>query len=645
MVETKQPDGTPSFVEQLDAFDLTAPSGFELPPVMIHGNDVTHVITEEGVANPRLCRSAEQCTAALRAVAGDTEFGRARLATQTADLRKRRPTSGSAWMPARRNLLAPKTIEDLVRCSDGLYQPPARFRKDNAEAVTKENSRRTSSLTLRLSAKESAMASSIQKTGSLKSSDSRSWLERLWASRAMRGTNDTEKPGAMVPPLDRAKRLAEALLSERGEASGAVVAHELHESLRTLGADDRLTFHRFLATGFEPNAKALRAAAEAYLAEPTPEGAARLAEAADPPRQELLRRMNLSPGGTSALVAMRKEISTRLREAPELMLLDADLKHLFASWFNRGFLELRRIDWQTPAAVLEKLIAYEAVHEIQGWDDLRRRLESDRRCFGFFHPALPGEPLIFVEVALVEGLASSIQTLLAPGGVEEAARGRAAHADTAIFYSISNCQDGLRGVSFGNFLIKQVVEELKAELPQLTRFSTLSPVPGFRRWLEKRLGADGSEAAALAPLMTDGWWQNMAISEALRQPLMRLCGTYLTDRSNPKAPIDPVARFHLGNGARLERVNWLGNVAQRGIKESYGIMVNYLYGTETIEANHEAFVHDGIIARSPEVDALLESETARDRVRTTPPRSDKGSAGAETKQTARHAVWSENTAT
>jgi malonyl-CoA decarboxylase len=448
-------------------------------------------------------------------------------------------------------------------------------------------------------------------------------LERLWASLPMRGSADPGRPGTVVPPLDRAKRLAEALLSERGEASGAVVARELHDSLRALGADDRLAFHRFLATSFAPEAKPLHAAAEAYLAEPTPEAAARLAEAADPPRQELLRRMNMSLGGTRALVAMREELLTQLRDAPELKLLDADLKHLFASWFNRGFLELRRIDWQTPAAVLEKLIAYEAVHEIQGWEDLRRRLASDRRCFGFFHPALPGEPLIFVEVALVQGLAGSVQPLLARDQDEEAATMRAARADTAIFYSISNCQDGLRGVSFGNFLIKHVVEELKTELPHLTRFSTLSPVPGFHRWLEKRLAADDTDAVSFSTLKTENWWEDSAISEALCQPLMHLCASYLTERSGPKGPADPVARFHLGNGARLERVNWLGNVAPRGIKESYGIMVNYLYDPDTIEANHEAFIHHGTVARSPEVDALLGSDTRPDRTRAVPPRSER----------------------
>ena len=261
-----------------------------------------------------------------------------------------------------------------------------------------------------------------------------------------------------LAPLGRAKQLAATLLSERSEASGALVARELREVLRALDASDR---HGF--------------------------------------QQELLRRINMAPGGTGALIAMRSEIASWLRGEPELKLLDADLKHLFASWFNRGFIELRRLDWQTPAAVLEKLIAYEAVHEIKGWDDLRRRLAPDRRCFAFFHPALPGEPLIFVEVALVQGLATAMPPLLARETDEEAARAQAARADTAIFYSISNCQDGLRGVAFGNFLIKQVVEELKAEFPQLKRFSTLSPVPGFRRWLGQRLANGGDPDAALLP--------------------------------------------------------------------------------------------------------------------------------------------------
>jgi len=414
-------------------------------------------------------------------------------------------------------------------------------------------------------------------------------------------------------PVDRVKQLAAILLSERGEASGAQVARELHQVLRALDADDRHSFQRYLATEFQPDKAALRTAAERYLADTTAEAAAALAQAADPPRQELLRLMNMAPGGTGTLIAMRRELTAHLHDEPELKLLDADLRHLFASWFNRGFLELRRIDWQSPAAVLEELIAYEAVHEIHGWHDLRRRLAPDRRCFAFFHPALPDDPLIFVEVALVEGLSEAVQPLLVQDSDDDAARKRAAQADTAIFYSISNCQDGLRGISFGNFLIKQVVEELKNELQHLTRFSTLSPVPGFRRWLTKRLASTSDPAAALLARIETGA-NTPKIDDSLKPLIMRFCAAYLTRHASTEEPTDPVARFHLGNGARLERINWLGNTAPRGIQESFGIMVNYRYDIETIERNHEAFVNDGTVMRSADVDALLPPSISRRRI-------------------------------
>jgi malonyl-CoA decarboxylase len=463
----------------------------------------------------------------------------------------------------------------------------------------------------------------------------RSWIERLgvgrvWASIADRGRRFAPLPASSIGPGERARLLAEALISNRGEASGAAVARELHGVLSVLDAAQRLEFYRFVATNLAPAPADLAAAAQAYLAEATARTAADLADAAEPVRQELLRRMNTSRGGTAMLVAMRKEILPLVKVHAELQPLEGDLFHLLASWFNRGFLEMRRIDWNTPAAVLDKLIAYEAVHEIQGWDDLRRRLAPDRRCFGFFHPALPGEPLIFVEVALVTGLAGAVQSLLARDTDEDEQRLSAAQADTAIFYSISNSQDGLRGISFGNFLIKQVVEELRAELPQLLRFSTLSPVPGFAGWLAKHgsdetllaktlrpadraalaaaIGAEEEDAKLLqAALALPEWWKNPTAAAALQPPLLRLCATYLTSvRKGGQGALDPVARFHLGNGARLERVNWMGNTEPRGLKESHGIMVNYLYDTATIEANHEAYTRELVIARSEEVEALLQ---------------------------------------
>lgn len=464
----------------------------------------------------------------------------------------------------------------------------------------------------------------------------RTWIDRLWSSIAEHGRMFVTLPNDNLPGLERAELLADALLGGRGEASGAALATALLAGLRDLPPPDRQKFFLFLARGFEPDHARLEAAARAYLAAPSAATATALADAAEPPRQELLRRMNMAPRGTAALIDMRTAVLTDLREKPELAPLDSDLRHLFASWFNRGFLELRRIDWRTQAFVLEKLITYEAVHQIQGWDDLRRRLAPDRRCFAFFHPALPDEPLIFVEVALVQGLAEAIGPLLAHTPDEPAAdnllQEAASRADTAIFYSISNCQEGLRGISFGNFLIKQVVAELQAELPRLRRFSTLSPVPGLRRavmavldrpalapllTIEERDAlaraapegeAAGDDAVLIKAHLARKFEAEPALAAALRTPLLRLAGQYLTGalhRTDPAIRPDPVAKFHLGNGARLERINWLGNPSPRGIEEAFGIMVNYLYDPDAIEARHEAFLRDGTVATSSGVDQMM----------------------------------------
>ncbi len=467
------------------------------------------------------------------------------------------------------------------------------------------------------------------------------WLDRIWSTVSERGRELIRLPAAHRPPLERACDLAEALVSERGEASGAALARELQIAYAALEAEDRLAFLAFLSTQFSPDEARLIAAAKAYIEDPGSQHATELTAAAEPPRQELLRRMNMAPGGTATLIRIRKELLNQLAAQPVLKPLESDLHHLFSSWFNRGFLELRRIDWNTPAVVLEKLITHEAVHEIQGWDDLRRRLGPDRRCFAFFHPTLPGEPLIFVEVALVKGLASAIHPLLdrdnaqIPSVKSAGPKAGADEPDTAIFYSISNCQEGLRGISFGNFLIKQVVEELKLELPSLKRFATLSPVPGFSKWLNKQLDAEADDANALpltpneeqallaacpgsdAPLpalrsilQQTGWWTEPPLAALLRPLLSRLSAVYLTESRDGKGPRDPVARFHLGNGAKLERINWLGNTAARGISESFGIMVNYLYDPELIEINHETFVKKGEVVRSAEVEALLQPAAA-----------------------------------
>jgi len=292
-----------------------------------------------------------------------------------------------------------------------------------------------------------------------------------------------------------------------------------------------------------------------------------------------------------------------LKLHPAWSAIDADLLHLFRSWFNRGFLRLERIDWRTPAIVLEKLIEYEAVHAVQGWRDLRRRLEGDRRCFAYFHPQLRDEPLIFIEVALTRGMSAHVQPLL---DINAPVAGPA-RADTAIFYSITNCQEGLRGISFGNLLIKQVAEDLKSEFPHLKQFATLSPIPGFRRWL------DGTEArvrlsvgpnaeqrlAMLAAIETPGW-QAGEVPEDLQKLLMRLCAWYLLHARQDAEPLDPVARFHLGNGAALERLNWLGDTSESGMARSAGMMVNYVYRLADVERNHERYFaqHDVVASRA-----------------------------------------------
>jgi malonyl-CoA decarboxylase len=323
--------------------------------------------------------------------------------------------------------------------------------------------------------------------------------------------------------------------------------------------------------------------------------------------------LNRAPGGTADLVEMRADLLDFMNGDKQtnknLAALDRDVVHLLASWFNRGFLVLRRIDWSTPANILEKIIRYEAVHEIGGWNDLRRRIDpADRRCYAFFHPALVDEPLIFVEVALTEEIPNAIAPLLAedrePVAVER--------ARTAVFYSISNTQRGLGGISFGNFLIKQVVEELRRELPKLEDFVTLSPVPGFMRWLEKATDLPVSEEdrPLLDRLDEPDWWQNPELEGQLRSIVEPLAAHYfLKARTAKGRPIDSVARFHLGNGARLERINWLGDTSPKGLRESAGIMVNYLYRLDDIEKNHEAFANDGEVVASSAVKKLLKGES------------------------------------
>jgi malonyl-CoA decarboxylase len=401
--------------------------------------------------------------------------------------------------------------------------------------------------------------------------------------------------------------LAEDLVSHRGEASGVALAAAILGRYAELPREKKIAFLSALAERFGPDEERLRRAVESWLTVPTPRAVSELHLAAEPRRQELARRLNLAPGGTAALVQLRADLLDFMAEAPELAVLDQDLVHLFGSWFNRGFLVVRRIDWTSPANILEKLIRYEAVHEIRGWDDLRGRIAPpDRRLYAFFHPQLADEPLIFVEVALTDHIPAAIAPLLAP----ERKATRAEDATTAVFYSISNCQQGLAGISFGSFLIKQVVEELKRDLPQLATFVTLSPLPGFARWLDAELrDRDGllsdQEADALAELDDPDLFDDPEAVARLRPALAVAAARYLVEaRRENGRPVDPVARFHLGNGARLERINPFADLSDRGIAQAYGVMVNYLYDFERIEENHEAYAEKRSIVASSAVRAL-----------------------------------------
>jgi malonyl-CoA decarboxylase len=412
--------------------------------------------------------------------------------------------------------------------------------------------------------------------------------------------------------------LCHALLSERGEVSGALLARDALAAYNTLSQAAQPAFFDRLVSEFGPDATELQAAYSAYHAEPTQENLIRLQRCVEAPRQELFRRLNTAPGGTAALVAMRREVLGALKTHPEWKGIDSDLEHLFGSWFNRGFLTLERIDWYTPAIVLEKLIEYEAVHEIAGWHDLRRRLAVDRRCFAFFHPALPHEPLIFIEVALTKGLSSAIEPLLAL----DAPQLDPHTADTAIFYSITNCQTGLRGISFGNLLIKQVAQRLGQEFPRIRTFATLSPIPGFRAWL-KTMRAElepspgqAGYAEALAALDGADWHKDAGQAERLRKTLMPYAAYYLACAKQDREAADTVARFHLGNGARLERLNWLADTSRRGLQQSAAMMVNYLYRLDEVEHNHEVYVREHKVAASRELrrlaaDCVLSERTSK----------------------------------
>ena len=399
--------------------------------------------------------------------------------------------------------------------------------------------------------------------------------------------------------------LCEELLSSKGEATGVVLAARILEGYEALDIENKRAFFLRLGEDFDLDPAALREAIDDYEGGRTASALARLTRTAEPRRQEVFRRLNFAPEGTRRLVAMRADLLDLLDENAALARVDTDLHHLLGSWFNRGFLTLRPIDWNTPAAILEKIIAYEAVHEIDSWEELRRRVDpEDRRCFAFFHPSMPDEPLVFVEVALTRSTPDSIQALLAPGRERINPR----EATTAVFYSISNCQKGLKGVSFGAFLIKQVAADLARDHRRLETFVTLSPVPGFARWLRNQAERDPDLPVARAfRLIENGMWREDAKREAeLRDLLLSLAAFYLVEaRRRDGRPLDPVARFHLGNGALLLDVHWMADTSEKGMRQSFGIMVNYLYDLDRIEEYHEAYAEEGRITASRKVRGLV----------------------------------------
>ncbi len=400
--------------------------------------------------------------------------------------------------------------------------------------------------------------------------------------------------------------LCRTLLQLKGEASSIAIAEEILHLFSRANDAEKCEFFRYLHDNLGADNVSVTKAIADYQAGESQLMLHNLALASEPLRLELFRTLNTAPDGTMALITMREDLYKLMAKEPEFNLLDQELLGLFRAWFNRGFLELRRIDWQTPALILEKLIQYESVHAITGWADLRRRLESDRFCYGFFHPAIKDVPLIFVEVALTDAVSNNIANVLQqdPPGIEPVA------ADTAVFYSINNCLLGLRGVSFGNFLIKQVVEHLATARPDIKTFVTLSPIPGFMHWLRRFEKLDTllnpEEVQAVAMLLeTKSMRSDINSNSLLYKILPRLCAHYLVKAKSRDKPADAVARFHLGNGARLDRINWMADSSDNGISQSAGLMANYVYDKNSLAINHEAYEHQNKVVYSSGIQKLL----------------------------------------
>ncbi len=402
------------------------------------------------------------------------------------------------------------------------------------------------------------------------------------------------RPEGRQTALTRLKQKSVSLLTARGQSSGIQVASEILDIYKSSNDLDKQGYFTFLLTEFGRDKDELITLSRQYADNPDHKNLKALSAVMEPKRQDLFKRINMAPGGTQALIKMRADLLRFLKSSPELKPVDLDFLLLFKTWFNRGFLTMEPITWSSPARILERLIAYEAVHEITSWQDLKGRLDPpDRLCYAFFHPNLPDNPLIFVEVALCEDIPASIQKILAPG--RDVIKDH--QAKVATFYSINNCHRGLKGIYFGNFLIKQVVENLQVSHPKLKKFVTLSPIPGLMEWLgaSGRAAGLGIAAKDMERLQSDDWFEDAAFTKRM-EPIMRAAAlSYLLDRQpNSHRLHDSVARFHLGNGARIESIQWLADTSKNGLENSSAMMVNYLYVLDQIEANHEAFAvrHD-----------------------------------------------------
>ena len=413
--------------------------------------------------------------------------------------------------------------------------------------------------------------------------------------------------------LSRVNNAVKRMISERGESNAVSMADDVVNGYRKLSKDQHVAFFTFLFEKLNPDTDLVMTAAQNFAADSNARNYIRLQRVVESPRQELFRRLNRASEGTAAVVQMRRDLLQVLDKKPELTAVDFDMRHLLSSWFNPGFLKMHRVDWKSPAEVLEKLIHHEAVHAIDGWDDLRRRLQPDRRCFAFFHPQLPNEPLIFVEVALLPEVPAVIAPLV---DKKAETNDQVSQFKVAAFYSISNCEPGLRGVSMGNFLIKRVAEQLHAEFPGLKTFVTLSPIPGFMDWvaaganlgqgvpedrLKPAIKATRDQALATLKLDSQSWaerlsagWHPDQASEKENEALMSLASIYLGLASTGRDG-NPVAKFHLGNGAKLHQINWAGDLSRKGLRQSAGLMVNYLYDLSAVEDNHERFANGEVI--------------------------------------------------